>query len=103
MLAVAALEFAEREMPATPFDIVHAHDWQAGLAPAWLRDRSRRFPRSAGAGIVFTIHNLAYQGLFPEDVVPALGLPWDGVHTRTRRVLGEVQLPQGRHHLQRLS
>ena len=33
--------------------------------------------RLAGAGLVLTIHNLAYQGLFPRDVVPRFGLPWD--------------------------
>ena len=59
--------------------------------------------RSRRAGLVFTIHNLAYQGLFPREIVPALGLPWDVFRMDTRRVLGAVQLPQGRHHLRATS
>ncbi|MCC7007477.1 MAG: glycogen synthase GlgA [Acidobacteria bacterium] len=75
LLCAAALDFAEYEM-GTPVDVVHAHDWQGGLAPALLRVLPERFPRLRRAGIVFTIHNLAYQGLFPRDVVPRLELPW---------------------------
>ncbi len=53
------------------FDALHAHDWQAGLAPAYLRHgpAGRRIPS------VFTIHNLAFQGQFPAALFPRLGLP----------------------------
>jgi len=51
-------------------DIVHANDWHTGLASLILRDGSGPHP-----GTVFTIHNLAYQGLFPADVTPQLALP----------------------------
>ncbi len=51
-------------------DIVHAHDWQSGLAPAYLALDSGPRPRT-----VLTIHNLAYQGLFPYEAVERLGLP----------------------------
>jgi starch synthase len=57
------------------YDIVHAHDWQAGLVP-WL---ARNVPDGAPAGhpaTVFTIHNLAYQGLFDASWLPRLGLGW---------------------------
>jgi starch synthase len=57
--------------------VIHAHDWQAGLVPAYLRERFRGHPAFAGAGTVFTIHNLAYQGIFGREVLPALDLPWD--------------------------
>lgn len=50
-------------------DVLHAHDWQAGLAPAYLRFAPRRVP------CLFTIHNMAYQGKYPAAVFPALGLP----------------------------
>lgn len=52
-------------------DVLHAHDWHTGLAPLYLQL----------AGIqpqpptVFTVHNLAYQGLFPLQTGPRLGLP----------------------------
>lgn len=53
-------------------DILHAHDWHTALAPAYARlaEDSLTPPRT-----VFTIHNLAYQGLFPADVFPSLCLP----------------------------
>jgi starch synthase len=57
--------------------VVHAHDWQAGLVPAYLRERFRKHPAFEGVGTVFTIHNLAYQGIFGREVLPALDLPWD--------------------------
>ncbi len=50
-------------------DIVHAHDWQAGLTHAFLHYSPTR-PRS-----VMTVHNLAFQGQFPAQSFPALGLP----------------------------
>jgi starch synthase len=52
-------------------DIVHAHDWHAGLAPAYLA------ADGAPAATVFTVHNLAYQGLFPGALFAELGLPPD--------------------------
>ena len=76
-VCAAACEYAEYLNPSGPPDVVHAHDWQAGLALAWLRYDPRRWPRTSRAGRVFTIHNLAYQGVFPREIVPALGLSWD--------------------------
>jgi starch synthase len=52
---------------------VHCHDWHAGLAPAYIRafaDAEQPTPAT-----VFTIHNLAYQGLFSASVFTRLGLP----------------------------
>lgn len=54
-------------------DVIHGHDWHAGLAPAYVRafaDAGCDTPAT-----VFTIHNLAYQGLFPSPLFPKLGLP----------------------------
>ena len=65
-LSAAAIDWASREKP---FDIVHAHDWQCGLAPVHAR--------LLGARTVFTLHNLAYQGIFAKSWVPRLGLRWD--------------------------
>jgi starch synthase len=76
VLALAALEYAMVRYAEWPVDAIHAHDWQAGLVPTWIRAVPDRFAPLAQAGVVLTIHNLAFQGLFPKDVVPALGLPW---------------------------
>lgn len=58
-------------------DVVHGHDWQAGLAAAHLAHPLWPFGGRRRPGTVFTIHNMAFQGLFPPDVLPQLGLPWD--------------------------
>lgn len=54
-------------------DIVHCHDWHTGLAPLYLRQMAMPGPPRASS--VFTVHNLAYQGTFPGDLFPHLGLP----------------------------
>ena len=75
VLARAALELGSREQVRP--DVVHAHDWQAGLVPVYLRTL---FANRAGIGpaaTVFTIHNLAYQGLFPPVWMPAVDVGWD--------------------------
>lgn len=50
-------------------DVVHAHDWHAGLTPV------RMLLERVAVPIVFTVHNLAYQGLFPEASLERLALP----------------------------
>ncbi len=56
-------------------DVVHAHDWQAALAPLLLRrDGRARFTMPA-ARAVLTVHNLAYQGVFAPWALEACGLP----------------------------
>lgn len=50
-------------------DLVHCNDWQTGLVPALLSIESQKLPS------VFTIHNMAYQGVFPESTFHELNLP----------------------------
>jgi starch synthase len=65
-------------------DVLHCHDWQAGLVPAYLRSTFSTDPTFAGVKTLFTIHNLGYQGLFPKSAMadaaldPALFRP-DGL------------------------
>jgi starch synthase len=75
VLARAAFEFVARR-DARP-SLVHAHDWQAGLAPVYLKTLYARHPLLAGTPSVVTIHNLSYQGIFEADWLPRLDLPWD--------------------------
>lgn len=51
-------------------DVVHTHDWQAGLTPAYLEYDGRPRP-----GTVATVHNLAFQGQYPKDMLADLRLP----------------------------
>ncbi|MGR9086467.1 MAG: glycogen synthase GlgA [Gammaproteobacteria bacterium] len=55
-------------------DIVHCNDWQSGLVPALLSLENDR------PATVFTIHNMAYQGLFPAETAAVLNLPGQLVH-----------------------
>ena len=73
LLSWAAAKLGQSDSPIRwrP-DIVHAHDWQAGLIPAFLKAWGGRQP-----GTVFTIHNMAYQGLFSYELMPRFGLPWE--------------------------
>ena len=56
-------------------DVVHAHDWQTSLAPAYLKYRYASDPVLGGAASIFTIHNLAYQGMFPQKAFGLTELP----------------------------
>lgn len=69
--AAAHLSRAGGTVPWRP-DVLHANDWQAGLAAAYL------WAWDVGdVGTLFTIHNIAYQGQFPKETLPRLGLPWN--------------------------
>jgi len=61
----AALEWlrTEREPP----DVLHVHEWQAALAPAFLRATAALYPELGRLRTVLTLHNLAFQGRFPAD------------------------------------
>jgi starch synthase len=67
---IAAAVSSGRDAPAWVPDIVHCNDWQTGLVPAYLRFSSAR-----RAASVLTIHNLAFQGVFPASTVEAAELP----------------------------
>lgn len=66
-------------------DVIHAHDWQAGLAPAYLALRPG--PRPA---TIMTIHNIAYQGLFSPDVLEELRLPPESFRMHGLEYYGKV-------------
>ncbi len=68
-LGLAAAEIARGAVVDFVPDLVHAHDWQAGLAPAYLRYLG------IGTPSILTIHNIAFQGWFPASVFGALGFP----------------------------
>lgn len=81
LLGWMAAELAQGLDPLWRPDIVHGHDWHAGLAPAYLKAAERRRGRSDHNGriaaSVMTIHNLAYQGVYSRDVFDELDLPPD--------------------------
>ncbi|MGE0453841.1 MAG: glycogen synthase GlgA [Vicinamibacteria bacterium] len=58
-------------------DLFHANDWQTGLLPVYLKSFYWDDPTLHRCPSVFTIHNIAYQGNFPNDTLGLLGLPWN--------------------------
>ncbi len=56
-------------------DIAHGHDWQTALVPLFLREAERRHGITLAVKTVFTIHNIAYQGLFPSATFASTNLP----------------------------
>ena len=69
-LGQVAADIGTGRLDAFRPDIVHCHDWHAGLAPALLH-----YAKGPTARSVMTIHNLAFQGNFPPAIYPVLGLP----------------------------
>ncbi len=67
---VAALLSSEASPLAWRPDVLHCNDWPCGLAPAYLH-----FMSGVKAATVMSIHNLAFQGIFPADTLAPLGLP----------------------------
>jgi starch synthase len=92
VLVRAALEYAARHGAPS---VVHAHDWQAALAPVYLRSVYAAHPVLARTPSVFTIHNLAYQGICESDWLPRLDLGWDQFTIDRLEYWGRVSLLKG--------
>ena len=74
-LASAAAELAAGTLDKNwAADLVHANDWQAALVPAYLAWSGAKVPS------ILTIHNLAYQGLFPRESLRRIGAPESAFH-----------------------
>jgi len=71
---------------------VHAHDWQAALVPLIIKRGWAGRPSPLRARTVFTIHNLAYQGIFPREAMSDLGLPADLFNADALEFYGQVSL-----------
>ena len=57
-------------------DIIHVHDWQTALIPVYLKTLYASDAFFQHTHTVMTIHNMAYQGIFPKALLPEIGLPW---------------------------
>ena len=80
-------------------DVVHCHDWPTGLAPAYLRYRT-----GARTATLMTIHNVAFQGLFPATTLPVLGLPPESFAIEGVEFHGKLScLKAGIHYADRIS
>ena len=86
----AAIELACRL--GGPWDILHCHDWQTGLVPAYRRLLYGSHPAVASARTVMTIHNMAYQGLFWHWDMLLTGIGWSHFTWQEMEFYGQLSL-----------
>ena len=78
-----------------PFDILHSHDWQSALVNTFLKAQPELYPQLFNAATVFTIHNQAYQGLFPASEWPVLNLDSRLFSDRYLEFYGKINFLKG--------
>jgi starch synthase len=93
VLGRGALEYARLrgERPSA----IHAHDWQTGLVPVYQKMQLSTDPVVGGVPVVFTIHNIAFQGVFPSTIVPSIGLGWEVLNVQALEYWGQVSYLKG--------
>ena len=88
--AAFAIARAENFLP----DIIHAHDWQTALVPAYVNTAEWGTPFH-GVATVLSIHNLGYQGMFPQGDLEDTGLGWEHFHEGEFNHRGALNLLKG--------
>jgi starch synthase len=88
----AAIEVAKHVWPP---DVIHCHDWQTALVPVLLRTAYADDPVLKDTPVVFTIHNLGYQGQFGRDVLERAGIPPTLFHPGGLEFFGSVNYLKG--------
>jgi starch synthase len=78
-----------------PCDVIHCHDWQTGLIPVYLKTIYKGGPAFARTGTLFTIHNLAYQGVFWHWDMKLTGLDWSLFNWKQLEFWGKVNFMKG--------
>lgn len=84
-LGRAAADIGQGLVPALMPDVMHGHDWQAGLAFAYMHYSTGRRP-----GTVFTIHNMAFPGQFPATLLGTLGLSMEAMNVDGIEYFGTI-------------
>jgi starch synthase len=92
LFARAAIELAKHVWPP---EVIHCHDWQSALVPALLRTQYAADPFFRSVPVVFTVHNLGYQGLFGREVLARLGLPSSLFSIEALEFYGRVNFLKG--------
>jgi starch synthase len=87
-----AIEIAKHVWPT---DVLHCHDWQAALVPVLLRTSYGDDPVAKNFYVVFTIHNIGYQGQFARDALDLAGIPRALFHPGAIEFYGNVNLLKG--------
>ncbi len=77
------------EMGEVKAEIVHSNDWQTALIPVFIKKKGQK------AKTLQTIHNLAYQGIFPPETLEKLGLGWEIFNMEALEFWGKVNFLKG--------
>ncbi len=89
----AALEYPR--LRAERPSVIHAHDWQAGLVPVYQKMHLSNDPFVGGVPAVFTVHNLAFQGIFPASTLAAIGLGLEVLDVQGVEFWGNISYLKG--------
>ena len=89
----AALEYP-RLLGQRP-SIIHAHDWQTGLVPVYQKMHFSPDPILGGVPAIFTIHNLAFQGVYPASMLPGLGFGPEVLDMQALEYWGQISYLKG--------
>jgi starch synthase len=76
-------------------NVFHCHDWQSALVPVLLRGLYGFDPAFTHVPVVFTVHNMAYQGRYGRDVMWRAGLPGELFHVNALEFWGDVNFLKG--------
>jgi len=76
-------------------DIIHVHDWQTALIPVYLKTLYKKIPFYKNTKTILTIHNIGYQGLFPKEEFPKLGLDWSLFSVEMLEFYGKINILKG--------
>jgi starch synthase len=76
-------------------DVIHCNDWQTALIPVYLKTRYKDDPFYSGIKTVFTIHNMAYQGIFAKEQYPTIGIGWEHFNIEGLEFYGMINLMKG--------
>jgi len=76
-------------------DVCHCQEWQTGLIPVYLRTLYRERPRLNKLPVLYTIHNVGYQGLFSSYDFPLTGLGWEILSPKALEFYGKINLMKG--------
>jgi starch synthase len=76
-------------------DVLHAHEWQTGLVPVYMRTLFADRPRLKELPVVYTVHNVGYQGLFSSFDLPLTGLGWELLSPKALEFYGKINFMKG--------
>ena len=91
--SLAALEFIKRS--SRPPAVIHCHDWQSALVPVYLRSLYADDPFYKDTSVLFTIHNIGYQGLFPPEIMARVSINKSLFKIEGLEYYGKVNLLKG--------